>query len=250
MRVSVLVAGIFLLFLLCLISISISQKALAADPMTSEDDAYNTLMAWHKKNSYYPLPFDCIVRKGTFYANRGFTIPLAASPEKECPPYTLGVALGRWRVDADTREIYVQNEKGKFVVPDLKGKPGLPVLDLNKCLEYEPKVVQLTGYLFEMTFPGPPEYYSVEEGDEKEVSWYLHLDKPVCTKAQSDSTLNSPVVPVTEVQLVITEQKKYKQRGSLLGKSVVARGTLFHGFTGHHNTDVLITVKDLTIESH
>lgn len=225
-------------------------KALATKTIISQEEAYNTLIDWHRRNSWYPVSLDCIEQKGVIYSNKGFTIPLTASTEKACSPYTSGVMLDRWRVDAITREIYLQNEKGKFVVPDLKHKPSVPVLDLNQCLEYEPKVVQLTGYLFEMTFPGPPEYYSVEEGDEKEVSWYLHLEKPVCTSNQTDSMVNGPVAPISEVQLVIMEQKQFKEWGSFLGKSVTARGTLFHGFTGHHNTDVLITVKDLTLENH
>jgi len=48
---------------------------------------------------------------------------------------------------------------------------------------------------------------------------------------------------VDQVQLEIAgDWKRYE---SLVGKEVQAEGTLFHGFNGHHRTQVLLTVQSL-----
>ncbi len=223
-----------------------NRAVYAAGNIVSDDEAVETLLGWLKKNSYYPVPFSCIEHKDLNYANRGYTITLGA---KGCPPYTPGVFIGRWRVDAVTRDIYVQNEKGKYVVPDVKKRPALPTVDTKRCLEYEPKVVQLSGYLMEMTFAGPPEYYSIEKGDGSEVSWFIHLDKPACTQGTPGDDTDESKAPIAEIQLVL-EPKQYGKWKSLVGKSVIAKGKLFGSHTGHHHTDVLLDVDDLSLQGH
>ena len=49
------------------------------------------------------------------------------------------------------------------------------------CLPYEPEPVQMTGTLVRLTFPGRPNYESIEEGDEPETGFYLELSRGVCT---------------------------------------------------------------------
>ena len=50
----------------------------------------------------------------------------------------------------------------------------------------------------------------------------------------------------SEVQLVMNlEFDFYKNKRSLLGQKVVVQGTLFPQMTGHHKTEVLITVESL-----
>jgi hypothetical protein len=116
----------------------------------------------------------------------------------------------------------------------------------TKCLSYEPNVVTLTGTLIRKTFPGPPNYASVSRGDKPETSWLLYLSHPVCVDQDKASpALNPAHKNVNAIQLVISAEfyEKYK---NLLGKQVVATGTLFGEFTGHHHTPVLLTARDMS----
>lgn len=113
------------------------------------------------------------------------------------------------------------------------------------CLSYEPSVVKLTGTLFRKTYPGPPNYEDVRRGDRPETSWFLKLSKPACVNADKEQPdLNPAHENIRTVQLVIPAEfyKKYKH---LVGLRVIATGTLYGEFTGHHHTPVLLTVKSL-----
>src|SRR5215813_15064234 len=50
------------------------------------------------------------------------------------------------------------------------------------CLSYEPTVVKLRGTIISRTFPGPPNYESIREGDTPEAYWLLVLPRPACVK--------------------------------------------------------------------
>ena len=56
---------------------------------------------------------------------------------------------------------------------------GANTLDPRKTLFYEPVDVRVSGTLEIQTFPGPPGYESIKNGDEIESCWYLRLDEPV-----------------------------------------------------------------------
>jgi hypothetical protein len=115
----------------------------------------------------------------------------------------------------------------------------------DKCLLYGPSVVKLTGTLVRKTFPGPPEYKSIRDGDRSETSWFLDLNTPVCVnqdKAQPD--LNPGRNDVRTVQLVVSAES-YKKYKILVGQRVITTGTLFGEHTGHHHTPVLLTVRSL-----
>ncbi|MBI5888124.1 MAG: hypothetical protein HZB82_05355 [Deltaproteobacteria bacterium] len=43
----------------------------------------------------------------------------------------------------------------------------------EECLSYWPAKVRLTGTIVEKTFPGPPEFESIEKGDRPETRWIL-----------------------------------------------------------------------------
>lgn len=105
------------------------------------------------------------------------------------------------------------------------------------CLPYEPAVVTLTGKLVERTYPGPPNYASVEAGDEPETHYYLALAKPICTTAGGE--LEPAQSGVKEVQLVL-ENEGYARLRAMLGKTVTLSGTMFARHTGHHHAPVLL----------
>jgi hypothetical protein len=113
------------------------------------------------------------------------------------------------------------------------------------CLLYEPSVVTLKGTLIRKTFPGPPNYESVRKGDRPETYWLVELADPVCVdKDPKDPDLGPAHNDIRIVQLVV-EPKLYKSHASLIGRHVVATGTLFGAISGHHHTPVLLSVRTL-----
>jgi hypothetical protein len=114
------------------------------------------------------------------------------------------------------------------------------------CLEYGP-VVQLTGNLMKKTFPGPPNFASVAQGDAPEVAWILHLDKPVCAKGRTGDDFDVAVSHLQEQQLVLGNNDYYRQAKKFLSRKVIATGVLFGAHTGHHYTPVLMDVKNIQL---
>jgi hypothetical protein len=115
----------------------------------------------------------------------------------------------------------------------------------SDCLAYEPSVVRLAGTVVQEVFPGPPNYEDVHRGDKPETIWLLVLSRPVCVKQdKKQSDLNPARTGVARIQMVLDQQRS-RQYADLIGKRVVATGTLFGEHTGHHHTKVLLTVTTL-----
>jgi hypothetical protein len=122
-----------------------------------------------------------------------------------------------------------------------------PTQNPPACLSYEPSRVQLTGTIIRRSFPGPPNYESVERGDKPEVAWLLALSQPICMEQdKKDPDLNPAQRSIRKIQLVFRDAGPYGTQKELVGKKVVARGMLFSAHTGHHHTPVLLTVSTLT----
>jgi hypothetical protein len=67
------------------------------------------------------------------------------------------------------------------------------------------------------------------------------LSGPVDVQGDPKSDLNGETVrDVKKVQLILPATSR-----CLIGKDVVAKGALFHAFTGHHYTDVVMNVVSL-----
>lgn len=118
---------------------------------------------------------------------------------------------------------------------------AVPSSQAAACLPYQPTAVFLRGELVRKTFPGPPNFESVADGDEAETGFYLRLAQPVCTLEGKEDFDNAKKDGVRLVQLVL-DQKGYDHWRPKLGKTVTVKGTLFSGFTGHHHADLLLTV--------
>ncbi|MBI5893337.1 MAG: DUF4431 domain-containing protein [Deltaproteobacteria bacterium] len=112
----------------------------------------------------------------------------------------------------------------------------------SHCLDYEPSIVELTGKLKRVVFPGPPNYESVKEGDEPEPYWVLYLASAICVNGDPKSDFNTPESKIKSLQLLISNYDKYRH---LLGQRVTVKGLLTHSFTGHHNTPVMLGVRDI-----
>ena len=114
------------------------------------------------------------------------------------------------------------------------------------CLPYEATRVSISGRLALHDFPGPPNHEDPSSANASEVYWFLELDPAVCvtgTPGADDPNAES-VSDVRSIQLVVANDV-YMTRQGLIGKRVIATGTLFHGISGHHHSDVLLMVTTL-----
>ena len=130
----------------------------------------------------------------------------------------------------------------------LSALPGFSQNQSSSCLRYEPSVLQIRGILTRKTFPGPPNYESIRKGDKPEIYFFLNPPLPFCVEqSMTEPELNPQLRGIKSVQLVL-QPDDYKQYANLVGKKVIATGTLFGAHTAHHRTPVLLTVKQLEPE--
>jgi len=115
----------------------------------------------------------------------------------------------------------------------------------EECLSYEPTKVMLTGVITRQTFPGPPNYESIKNGDEPETYWILKLEKPVCVSENPKDELNDETVKDVKNIHLVFHGDEYTRCRHLVSKKVVASGTLFHAQTAHHRTKVLMDVGSM-----
>lgn len=115
------------------------------------------------------------------------------------------------------------------------------------CLEYEPAEVTVTGKPFRMVFPGPPEFSSIEEGDEALTYWILFLDEPVCLNSKPGSW-DEDEANVYHMQLVLFfMEDMYKNYQHILSKRVIIKGQLYHAHTAWHKTKVLLKPMEIRL---
>jgi hypothetical protein len=123
----------------------------------------------------------------------------------------------------------------------------LAQVELSGCRSYEPTIVALHRTLIRKAYAGPPNYSDIRKGDKAETYWLLNLDSPICMSLDaSEPKLNPSLKDVRKVQLVL-DQESHDNFEGLLGKRIVATGSMFGGHSGHHHTPVLLTVKSLEL---
>ena len=116
----------------------------------------------------------------------------------------------------------------------------------RRWLSYEPEAVELRGRLILQWKYGPPNYGEDPKTDSKGRVPILVLTAPVNVRGKpGDEINNESVRGIRRIQLV-SDPARYRH---LIGKDVVVTGTLFHAHTGHHYTDVLITVSSIEVSS-
>ncbi|MCB1107748.1 MAG: DUF4431 domain-containing protein [Chlamydiia bacterium] len=101
-------------------------------------------------------------------------------------------------------------------------------------------------------FPGPPEYGSVEDGDEADYVWIVELDEP--------SFLIALNAPENELSLDLADIVRREDAHDLIlcldedlertceeykDQEVIVRGVLFHAHTAHHYTPLLIDLEKI-----
>ncbi|MCW7548508.1 DUF4431 domain-containing protein [Photorhabdus sp. APURE] len=107
----------------------------------------------------------------------------------------------------------------------------------ENCYKERQKIT-LDGTLLKITYPGPPNYESVENGDTPETYWVLQPDKPIgCAKGApewGDYNL---------MQLVVESDDFYDIYRSLIGRRVSVTGTIMYAVTGHHHTPIMLETQ-------
>ena len=118
------------------------------------------------------------------------------------------------------------------------------------CMK-EGQDVTLAGSISRETFPGRPNYSSIENGDEPETVWILTIATPSCVVAESteDGKPYEVAKSTTRFQLVFADGKAYERHKSLVENRALVRGELFIGHTGHHHTKALIEVREIKADS-
>jgi Domain of unknown function (DUF4431) len=132
-------------------------------------------------------------------------------------------------------------------IPAKNPRETATATEVSGCLDYgygngQP-IQTLKGVIEKETFPGPPNYESVEKGDKPETYWIFNLDVPICTSGadQRGSSENN----VRKLQLLFAQVDMYKTYRSQLGRPVTVTGSLEHAFSGHHHTDVMLQVTKI-----
>jgi len=74
-----------------------------------ESEAVSTLRGYLVTRNYYQTGAGCLTVSSEGYSNVGYTL----SVRDRCGSRS----LGRWRVDAKTREVFRQQEDGRFLRP-------------------------------------------------------------------------------------------------------------------------------------
>ena len=234
--------------LVLVVSAGIVCQALAGEPdnitnvrggQISEEQAIHQLMAWIKSNRYYDFPLDCLRAKSLGYKNAGYTIELAA---EGCPGNTPEGLVGRWRVDAKTAEIYVQNEAGKYVSPQL-GNKGISqslireehsVMVDSVGTFAEDSVVTLRGTLLVKDF------FDGEKTKKRPV-YILRLATPVAVEpANPDDDAST-----REIHLIIIQDVEEERAEKLVNKQVTVIGELSQRHTIHHARSLIMVVQSI-----
>lgn len=104
------------------------------------------------------------------------------------------------------------------------------------CVEWgEP--VELSGIPVTGVYPGPPDYESVAQGDERYSALMLHLRMPICINAGENAEMEPDIGEIVLIQLACTK----KDRGAISeGEVNSVTGTLFPAHTGYHVTQAVL----------
>lgn len=119
----------------------------------------------------------------------------------------------------------------------------------NQLVYFEPKSVKLNGMIKMLTFPGPPNYESIKNGDADETGPYLILSNPIDIKLVPRVQIGNdePEKNVKLIQLVVHHDNDWKKIKE--GNYVDVTGTLFHALTGHHHARILLWINKINVLS-
>lgn len=105
------------------------------------------------------------------------------------------------------------------------------------CPSCDGDEIEVSGVVIKETFPGPPNYENIEDGDRPETCWFIVLENSMCFAPDGDY-LDKEVV-IKKIQLV---QRSHK---FIEGKKYRIKGITFPEHSGHHHSAVLLEVKSI-----
>lgn len=114
------------------------------------------------------------------------------------------------------------------------------------CLPFMPEQATVQGTLSQQTFPGAPNYKSIEDGDKPEIHYFLELSPEICLAPSENDKMNKPTSSISKIQLrffgeaAAAIQEKLKP---YMGSQVKCTGGFFYGHAKHHHSHVLIRTQ-------
>ncbi|RAX14197.1 DUF4431 domain-containing protein [Photorhabdus bodei] len=106
----------------------------------------------------------------------------------------------------------------------------------ENCYKERQKIT-LDGTLLRITYPGPPNYESVENGDSPETYWVLQPDKAI------KCATGAPEFGDRSLMQLVVEDEFYTVYRSLIGHRVRVTGTIMYAVTGHHHTPIMLETQ-------
>lgn len=129
----------------------------------------------------------------------------------------------------------------------LTGSSICQAIGPETILHFDPAFVELLGTVETQTFPGPPGYESIKQGDEMEPGWYLRLKEPVTVEANKPATtLGWQTEKHVRVLQMAIDWDQTRESKLAVGKTIKVKGKLFNRQNGHHHSRVLIDVSELS----
>jgi len=102
------------------------------------------------------------------------------------------------------------------------------------CIKSEGSVLKVVGNISKETFPGPPNYEDISNGDFPETYWFINLDQPICVVGESQTVDRFQLFFKSGSTITLEEKQRFE-----IG------GITFMGISGHHHTDILIEVSSV-----
>lgn len=118
----------------------------------------------------------------------------------------------------------------------------------NECVQ-EGDEITLHGSISKETFPGRPNYESIEMGDEPETVSILKTNKKLCMSGTyTDSNEKYTLKELTKFHLVFSDTGHSQTTDASRGLIVV--GHIRHAVTGHHHTPAILEVSSIDAAPH
>lgn len=109
---------------------------------------------------------------------------------------------------------------------------------------HEGQLVTLRGIVLRETFPGPPNYESLET-DRPETYWMLAMPVSVTVRMSSSEDGSPYDVPEVGVLHMLLKSEQYELYREIVSCTATVTGRIFPRHSGHHHGDALLDVVHL-----
>lgn len=116
----------------------------------------------------------------------------------------------------------------------------------GNCHIFMPEKSTVQGALSQETFPGAPNYKSIEDGDKPEIHYFLSLEPSICIDPKEGSKAHKPVSSVSKIQLTFRGETEamHRKLEPHAGAEVKCAGYFFSSHRPHHHTQILMMTRD------